>query len=123
MSEPTPSLLQQITDALKVAPRPFTHPQYIEGVLYLTEEQWKYFLNDYYRSIPSDTPTSWIYQHHDKGSIWGIPIHILKSGIPFTLPDGRVIIHSTHLADVYIYTPPEEPQFTYAYKFSPLDQY
>jgi hypothetical protein len=122
MTEPTPSLLQQITDALKVAPRPFTHPQYIQGSLYLTQAQWEALI-DYAVDTPVQDSVvnemNWD-PHTRQAGINGYPVQVLKPGVPTTLPNGQIIIHSTITDSLYIYTPrPTDDQFnphTYSFR-------
>lgn len=63
------------------------HPQYIEGMFYLTQEQWD--------GIRAEWPEQ--AGHNTATAIWGIPVQVVRPYEDVRLPSGRVLLYSQAL--------------------------
>ena len=88
-------IVQEIIDAADLASKwEPDHPQYVEGALYLTQEQWDAVRDQY----PPNTERG-----HRVHAAWGIPIHIIKPNTIVDLPSGRVLIFSATMESMYVF--------------------
>ncbi|SKM81480.1 Uncharacterised protein [Mycobacteroides abscessus subsp. massiliense] len=70
------------------------HRQYIEGTLYLTQEQLEAIVasTSPYTSTCGSTYTA----------LGGIPVRVLEPHVPVQLPSGKVVVHSLLLASLVV---------------------
>lgn len=73
------------------------HPQYIEGRLYLTPEQWQ-------AVIDQSPPRRPGYNYGQ--TVWGIPVDIVSPGDQITLPSGRTLAYPPILGALVVCDPP-----------------
>lgn len=74
--------------------KPFEHPQYIEGTLYLTRKQISALLNGL--NAPLD-------YYPKPGAVWGIPVVAVKECELITLPSGKTLMY--RYGTFYIFKP------------------
>jgi len=95
-NKPESDIVQAIRDAKALASKwEPDHPQYVEGVLYLTQKQWDAVRDQY--------PPSEERRHMSTHHAWGIPVQIIKPNTIVDLPSGRVIVYSALLESFYIF--------------------
>lgn len=91
-------IAQEIIDAAELE-KPFLwepkHPQYIGDVLYLTQKQWDAVCE----AFPVWDREKWYARPQ---LVWGIPVRLLPPGGVVKMSDGRALIHSKHLDELYI---------------------
>jgi hypothetical protein len=89
-------IVQEITNAARLMSKwEPDHPQYVEGVLYLTPAQWD--------AVRDQFPPNGERQHMSTHHAWGIPIKIIKPNTAEELPSGRVLVYSAALESFYIF--------------------
>ncbi|MCV7255671.1 hypothetical protein H7J86_26250 [Mycobacterium hackensackense] len=89
-------ILQAITEAAEFASRwEPSHPQYIEGTLYLTQQQWDATVEQF----PPEPGCN--YAH----ALWGIPVAVIHPDNPITLPSGKQLYLSGILGALLIHDP------------------
>lgn len=77
------------------------HPQYIEGVFYLTQEQWDAIL----AAFPREP------DHNYSQMVWGIPVQLIRDREPIKLPSGKLLYYSKLLESFYIVDPEVIPSY------------
>lgn len=68
--------------------QPLTHPQYIDGTLYLTETQIDALRE---RFTQESEPGDKMWYHQGSGAVWGIPIITLQPNVPVTVGDIMIL--------------------------------
>lgn len=96
--EETQALIDQVAavtreDFLKWEPK---HPQYIEGRVYVTPEQWDAIREAFPHTDPEQNYAS---------ALWGIPVEVIHPGETIRLPSGKELVHNKNLDALFIYTP------------------
>lgn len=75
------------------------HPQYIEGRLWLTPEQWDTLCE----AAPDYDREKWAAR---PALAWGIPVEIIQPDEPVTLPSGKTLLYSSVLGALLVSDPP-----------------
>ena len=112
------TILEDIQDFIKDLNLPpertqYTHPQYIEGTLYLTKDQYQRFIEEYLHT-PFDEKCGidpmWFNHDRAAGEIKNIPIILLEPGTIYYTPTGKwVIIPRWAPNTIHIYNPSADP--------------
>ena len=93
-------IVQAIMDAATMD-KPWTwqpdHPQYIEGRLYLTPEQWQAVLDQSPEPQPGDNQAQ---------AAWGIPVEIIHPDKPIKLQSGRTLLYLPRITEALLVCDP-----------------
>lgn len=87
--------------ARQAAAKPFEHPQFIEGTLYLTRPQW----NELAKSF---RPPALTWSPYGEKALLGIPVRLVEAGESITLPSGKQLIWSAVMKDQFIIFDPKK---------------
>lgn len=97
-------IVQEIFDAAKLA-KPWhwhpNHPQYVEGRLYLTADQWHRVLEQCPPRRGDGVSPAF--------AAWGIPVEIVKAGEEIRLPSGKTLVYSEILKSLVVFNQDEAP--------------
>lgn len=94
--------------AVRAVPR-LEHPQFIEGALYVTPDQWAALQREAHVQRPGLLPDS---LHYGLAAVAGIPVVVLPPGERMRLPSGKWIVYSP-VTNCFYTMPDAVFEFTY----------
>ncbi|MBB3752690.1 hypothetical protein FHT44_005202 [Mycolicibacterium sp. BK634] len=83
------------------------HPQYVEGALYLTQEQWNAIKAAF---PPADDADGRWSSFNRPSACWGIPVRLISEDEPTKLPSGKELRYSKLLQSFIIVDPDKIPK-------------